>query len=119
MNKHFIRTASMLVAVSVLSASSSAQSVDEMQQRGIQFLEVTQAEDGSWTKPDAVGITGLVTTSLLMSGKSVGDPFVKKGLDFIVANQQAVGGILLMNVRMVNATLEDTSGRKNQVPADS
>ena len=93
MNTHFIRTASTLVGAVLLSVSSSGQSVDEMQQKGIQFLEVTQAADGSWTSPQSVGITGLVTTSLLMSGKTVDDSFVRKGLEFIVASQQSTGGI--------------------------
>ena len=38
-------------------------------------------------------LPALVTTSLLMSGKSADDPLVKKGLDFIVASQQSTGGI--------------------------
>ena len=74
-------------------ASATAQTIDEMQQKGLQFLEVTQAADGSWTNSNAVGITGLVTTSLLMSGKGVDDAVVKKGLDCIVSKQQATGGI--------------------------
>jgi squalene-hopene/tetraprenyl-beta-curcumene cyclase len=75
------------------TTSVNAQTIDEMQQKAVQFLEVTQAADGSWTNPSAVGITGLVTTSLLMTGKPVDDAMVKKGLDFIVAQQQANGGI--------------------------
>jgi squalene-hopene/tetraprenyl-beta-curcumene cyclase len=74
-------------------SSAMAQSVAEMRQKAIQFLEVTQNEDGSWTNSDAVGITGLVTSSLLMSGKSVDDPLAKKSLDFLVAKQQSSGGI--------------------------
>ena len=93
MNINSLRSASLLVAILLSAVPVAAQSVDEMQQNAIQFLEVTQAADGSWTSPDAVGITGLVTTSLLMSGKSAEDPLVKKGLDFIVASQQPTGGI--------------------------
>ena len=74
-------------------ATAGAQSIDEMRQKALQFLEVTQSGDGSWTNSDAVGITGLVTTSLLMSGKPVDDPLVKKGLDFLVSKQQSTGGI--------------------------
>ncbi len=55
-------------------ASVSAQSVAEMRQKAVQFLEVTQAADGSWTNSDAVGITGLVTTAILRSGVEPGDP---------------------------------------------
>lgn len=72
---------------------ASAQSLEEMRQKATQFLEVTQSPDGSWTNSDAVGITSLVTTSLLMSGKPIDDPLVKKGLDYIVRIQQPTGGI--------------------------
>ena len=92
-NMNSLRSASLLVAVLLAAVPVAAQSVDDMQQKAMQFLEVTQAADGSWTSPDAVGITGLVTTSLLMSGKTAEDPPVKKGLDFIVASQQPTGGI--------------------------
>ncbi|MFO1003410.1 MAG: hypothetical protein U0936_24010 [Planctomycetaceae bacterium] len=71
----------------------NGQSIDELRTKGVQFLEVTQATDGSWTNSDAVGITGLVTTSLLLSGKGVDDAIVKKGLEFIVSKQQTTGGI--------------------------
>lgn len=84
---------SLCVITLVQGSSAMAQTIGEMQQRAIQFLEITQAADGSWTSPDAVGISGLVTTSLLMSGKTTEDPLVKKGLDFLVAKQQATGGI--------------------------
>jgi len=73
--------------------SATAQTIPEIRQKAVQFLEVTQAADGSWTSPEAVGITGLVTTSLLMSGKAADDPLVKKGLAFLVAVQQPSGGI--------------------------
>ncbi|MFN9721538.1 MAG: prenyltransferase/squalene oxidase repeat-containing protein [Planctomycetota bacterium] len=92
-----LRTVLSLVALSGLTvvgmSSGFAQSVTDMRQRAIQFLEVTQANDGSWTNSDAVGITGLVTSALLRSGKSVDDAMVKKSLDFIVSKQQPSGGI--------------------------
>ena len=83
----------LCVLVLAPRTSAMAQSIDEMRQKAIQFLEVTQSGDGSWTNSDAVGITGLVTSSLLMSGKSVDDPLIRKGLDFLVSKQQSTGGI--------------------------
>ncbi len=83
----------MLFAGSLIAGNVSAQSVEEMQKKAVQFLEVTQAADGSWTSLDAVGITGLVTASLLATGKTPEDAIVKKGLDFLVASQQPTGGI--------------------------
>ena len=83
----------LLIAGSLTGGNAFGQSVAEMQKKAIQFLEVTQAADGSWTNSEAVGITGLVTASLLASGKTPEDSIVKKGLDFIVASQQPTGGI--------------------------
>ena len=91
-----------VVAAGVLSGTAAGQSIHDMQTKAVRFLEVTQAADGSWTRPDAVGITGLVTTSLLMAGKSADDPLVKKGLDFIVASQQSTGGIHAASSRHQN-----------------
>jgi len=93
MNSITLRSVSLFAAVSLTAFHVQAQSVEEMQKTAIQFLEVTQAADGSWTSSDAVGITSLVTTSLLMSGKSADDAVVKKGLASIVASQQRTGGI--------------------------
>jgi squalene-hopene/tetraprenyl-beta-curcumene cyclase len=93
MGINMVRTVSFLVALVVAAVPVTAQSIGEMRQKAIQFLEVTQAADGSWSSPDAVGITGLVTTSLLMSGKTAADPLVTKGLEFIVSSQQPTGGI--------------------------
>ena len=73
-----------------------------MRQKAIQFLEVTQREDGSWTKSDAVGITGLVTASLLRSGRPVDDPLVAKGLSLLVSQQQSSGGIFAAGSRHQN-----------------
>ena len=47
----------------------TAQDVDNMRQKAVQFLEITQGSDGSWSSSTAVGISGLVTTSLLQSAK--------------------------------------------------
>ena len=88
-----LQTLLSLLLLCSISERCRAQSIDEMQQKGFQFLEVTQNEDGSWTNPDAVGITGLVATSLLMSGKTAEDKIVQKALHFIVSKQQPSGGI--------------------------
>ena len=48
------------------------------------FLKGTQNKDGSWSDaPRNAGITGVVVTGLLKSGKSADDPVVKAGLKFI------------------------------------
>ena len=93
MSTHSVRFLLAMFTAVCLAATSAAQTLDEMQQKAIQFLEVTQNADGSWTSSDAVGITGLVTTSLILSGKANDDPLVKKGLDFLIGSQQPSGGI--------------------------
>ncbi|MFM7055709.1 MAG: prenyltransferase/squalene oxidase repeat-containing protein [Planctomycetota bacterium] len=64
-----------------------------MRAKAVQFLTTTQDVNGSWTKPDAVGISGLVVSALLQSGRAVDDPVVAKGLQFLVSSQQSTGGI--------------------------
>ncbi|MBL8818099.1 MAG: terpene cyclase/mutase family protein [Planctomyces sp.] len=76
--------------------------IKQMKGRAIQFLEVTQSPDGSWTNPDSVGITGLVTSALLRSGKPVDDPMVAKGLKFLLSHQQSTGGIHALASRHQN-----------------
>ena len=93
MRTHAVRVLVLMLTTVCLGATSEAQTIDEMQRKATQFLEVTQNADGSWTSSDAVGITGLVTTSLIMSGRATDDPMVKKGLDLLIASQQASGGI--------------------------
>lgn len=52
--------------------------------RGIGYLKTTQAEDGSWSKARNLGVTGIVVTGLLQTGKiGINDPIVEKGLKFI------------------------------------
>ncbi len=71
----------------------TGQDVDTVRQKAVQFLEVTQSSDGSWSNSTAVGISGLVTTSLLQNGKTAEDPIVAKGLEFLIRSQQSSGGI--------------------------
>ena len=62
-------------------------------EQGVNFLKTTQAKDGSWTSPEAPGISGLITYSLLISGVSPTDPIVEKGLKHLESFIQPDGGI--------------------------
>jgi squalene-hopene/tetraprenyl-beta-curcumene cyclase len=75
------------------AGTATADDLAEMREKALQFLLTTQAENGSWTRPDAVGISGLVVSALLHSGRTVDDPAVAKGLAFLTATQQPSGGI--------------------------
>ena len=83
----------VVISANVLTPTAMAQDINSMRQQAIQFLEVTQSDDGSWSNSGAVGISGLVTTSLLQNGKTADDPVVAKSLTFLLRNQQPSGGI--------------------------
>lgn len=83
----------LMVLAGAIHSISSAQDAASMRARALQFLEVTQNKDGSWTRSDAVGITGIVTTALLRSGLAPEHPVVARGLGFLVGQQQPDGGI--------------------------
>src|SRR5262245_55406138 len=79
----------ILVAVFAigLSAGSSraADSWDEIVDKAITFLKSSQNADGSWgTAPRNAGVTGIVVTGLLQTGKvTPDDPMVAKALKYI------------------------------------
>jgi squalene-hopene/tetraprenyl-beta-curcumene cyclase len=79
--------AAVLAVLSLLTvrgpAAEPAASWDATVDKAIAYLKSTQAEDGSWGKPNP-GITGLAITGMLRSGK-VGprDPAVERGLKYI------------------------------------
>lgn len=85
------------VLISVLSASTAIADQANPQvkasvDRAVEFLKLTQNADGSWTKNDAVGITGLVTASLLESGISGNEPVVANGLKNLFSHRKPDGG---------------------------
>ncbi len=90
---HIVRvllTAAWLIGC---SAGAAATDIAAMRQKALQFLEVTQNENGSWSQADSVGITGIVTTALLQSGLPAEHPVVARGLKFLIGQQQPDGGI--------------------------
>jgi squalene-hopene/tetraprenyl-beta-curcumene cyclase len=57
---------------------------DQTVDKAIAYLKAHQAEDGSWGGKQAVGVTGIVLTGMLQTGKvSAKDPAVEKGLKYI------------------------------------
>jgi hypothetical protein len=92
----------LIASLLFVGSKANGQSINDVRMKGLQFLEVTQAEDGSWTSSQSVGITGLVVTSMMESGRSVDDLGVEKALAFIVSNQQPDGGIHVPDSRFRN-----------------
>jgi len=71
----------------------NAKTLAKMRARGINYLRNTQAKDGSWTTPNAVGINALIATALLRSGVPADDPAVALVLKHLVSFVQKDGGI--------------------------
>jgi squalene-hopene/tetraprenyl-beta-curcumene cyclase len=70
--------------------------------RGIEFLNRSQADDGSWSKRTGTGVTSLCTTALLRNGRTAADPVVAKALKFLESNVQDDGGIYVKGSRLKN-----------------
>ncbi|MFO0875917.1 MAG: prenyltransferase/squalene oxidase repeat-containing protein [Gemmataceae bacterium] len=73
------KKAGALVAGSVDPATH-----DVLVERGVAYLKARQAKDGSWSKMNSFGITGLVVYGLLRSGKvTSADESISRGLKWI------------------------------------
>ena len=95
-----IRTILPILLLSVLPVSSQAAdapSIAQMRESAVRFLRLTQNPDGSWTKNRFVGVTGLVTASLLRSGVSHTDPVVAAGLKNLLSQEKPDGGFYADN----------------------
>lgn len=75
------------------SACFAEQTVQQTIDKGVEFLRVSQANDGSWSSPTAPGITAIVTRALLENGVAVDDPTVKAGLEHLLSHLKKDGGI--------------------------
>ncbi|MCA9055426.1 MAG: terpene cyclase/mutase family protein, partial [Planctomycetaceae bacterium] len=88
----------VVCSVCLLTSTLSAAGPDpaklaQARNRGADFLRKSQSADGSWTSPNAPGISGLCTFALLRSGVSADDPSVAKGLKHLQSFVRDDGGI--------------------------
>ena len=90
MNARFARLMALLLAVAALTLTGLApigpepEQYNQMVDRAIGFLRKQQADDGSYSKERSLGVTGVVLTGLLQSGRlDRNDPTVAKGLKFL------------------------------------
>ena len=65
----------------------------QVRTRAINFLKSAQDDDGSWTSPQAAGLTALATTALLESGLTANDPVVARSLGYLESLARKDGGI--------------------------
>jgi squalene-hopene/tetraprenyl-beta-curcumene cyclase len=91
MKRHW--TAAMVLSAGVLGllcgtlpaeADRPEKTWDQTVDKAIEYLKSVQGEDGSWSSKQNPGITGIVLTGMLKTGK-VGpkDPAVEKGLKYV------------------------------------
>ena len=81
-----------------LTGTGAARAVEQPQlqdmvRRGVAFLESAQAEDGSYSSHSGTGVTSLVTTALLRSGRTPQDPLIARSLEYLEGHVQKNGGI--------------------------
>ncbi|MGE3806459.1 MAG: prenyltransferase/squalene oxidase repeat-containing protein [Gemmataceae bacterium] len=118
------------VALALLGAFVSVQaavpkSADKTAEKAVAYLKKTQAENGSWGGKAAPGMTGIVVTGLLRSGKvGVDDPAVAKALKYIeglvndkeghLAGSEPNRGIInyATSVNIMALTSADPGGKK-------
>ncbi len=62
-------------------------------QQGVDFLKVSQNDDGYWTTDQSPGITALCLNSLVLSGVPESDESVQKAIAYIKKHIQDDGGI--------------------------
>lgn len=77
----------------VSAAGPDASELKSSRQKGIEFLSLSQADDGSWTSPHAPGITALVAHSLLQSGLPADDEVVQAAFTHLLSHLKEDGGI--------------------------
>jgi squalene-hopene/tetraprenyl-beta-curcumene cyclase len=80
----FVAGAFSLAWATLAAAGPAPKQWDTVVDRAINYLKSSQAEDGSWSREKSVGVTGVVLTGLLETGK-VGpdDPLAERGLKYI------------------------------------
>ncbi|MCX7428263.1 MAG: terpene cyclase/mutase family protein [Planctomycetia bacterium] len=90
----FVALASSLVpAVARAAEPVDAQAYGRSIDRAIQFLRTAQEPEGSYAKYAGPGVTALVTTAVLRTGRTPEDPLVAKSLKYLEGFVQPDGGV--------------------------
>lgn len=70
--------------------------------KGVEYLLGQQAEDGSWSKEQGPALTAIALTALMDSGRTVREPAIAKGLDYLKTFVQPDGGVYAPGSRHKN-----------------
>lgn len=106
---HYFRQVTLLAVLLTIGISTesfavgpSAEKLEDSRMRAIEFLKISQSDDGSWTARKSPGITALVAHSLLQSGLSADDEVVSAAFAHLKSHLKADGGIYDTNSRHRN-----------------
>jgi squalene-hopene/tetraprenyl-beta-curcumene cyclase len=70
--------------------------------RGVDFFEQAQSDDGSFSASSGTGVTAIVATALMRSGRTANDPLVARALDYLEQHVHDDGGIYQAGSRYKN-----------------
>jgi squalene-hopene/tetraprenyl-beta-curcumene cyclase len=74
----------LLAAGPEAEAGADAKQWDQTVEKAVRYLKTKQSDDGAWNSKQSPGITGIVLTGLLRTGKvTAQDPSVARGLKYV------------------------------------
>ncbi len=76
--------------------------LDQAVSRAVAYFEQAQADDGSFSAGSGPGITAIVASALLRSGRTVNDPVVARALKYLEGHLHDDGGIYQEGSRYKN-----------------
>lgn len=85
--------ATMFCGSALFAAGPDAKALKSSRQKGIEFLSLSQADDGSWRSPHAPGVTALAAHSLLQSGLPADDEVIEAAFAHLLTHLKEDGGI--------------------------
>ena len=91
-----------VVSAQVISTAEPIPKIAPLVERAAQFLATSQSEDGSYSSHLGTGITSLVATGLMHTGRTPQDPLVAQPLAYLEQQVRKGGGIYQLGSRYRN-----------------